>query len=144
MPRTRLIRATPALSAGCTSSPICPPLRLGVFGWLLCVWPSFGGRLRPRHIFSFINFFDEFDGQNDDMAPPHMLHPGRVSSSTFPLPLTLTIGWLLCPPKRWRPSKPKSLSLSLFFIFCSLNSTPQRIKNIPPLGYSPAGHPPTS
>ena len=63
------------------------------------VWPLFGGRLRPRCVFSFINHVNEFDGHNDDTVPPCEFHSSRQPRLLFddpPPPLMLTIGWLLC------------------------------------------------
>ena len=69
----------PALSAGRTSFRVPLPSRPRVFGWLLRVFASFIGRLRPRRIF-FSYFFSI-----NSMAEPTPRHSPARSAQAAPL-----------------------------------------------------------
>ena len=69
----------PALSAGRTSFRVPLPSRPRVFGWLLRVFASFIGRLRPQRIF-FSYFFSI-----NSMAEPTPRHSPARSAQAAPL-----------------------------------------------------------
>jgi hypothetical protein len=100
-----------------------------------------GGHLRPRCIFFSCRSICRTE-QRDNT--PHTFRSSHVSSPISLRPLTTTIGWLMCPPIWWWPSKPNTPSLSLFSFFWSLNSTPQTMGKRPtPLLWPSAPlHPP--
>jgi hypothetical protein len=89
-------------------------------------------------------FHGSIFARNEETTTPHMLCPGRVSSLICLRPLTPTIGWLLCHPIRWRPSKPNAPQLSLFLFFGRSIRPPKGWENIPPFVIAQCTIAPTS
>jgi hypothetical protein len=134
MPPKRWHCASPAPRA-CRTSPSYPPLSWKpVFGWLLHNKSSIGGHQMPRCILILI-FRRSIRRPKQWDNVPHTFLPCPVSSLMPPSPLTTTFGWLLCPHIKWRQSKAKSPSISLFFL---INSTPQTMGSRPPHTFRPS------
>jgi hypothetical protein len=71
----------PALSTGCASFHVPPPLRPRVFGWLLSVIASFIGRLRPRRI--FCPYFLSINSTAEPTPRPHPTRSTPVASLLY-------------------------------------------------------------
>jgi len=89
-PPKRWYRISPTRPARRTSPPYSPPSRLSVFGWLLCLFTSFYGHLRPRRIFIFVYFCSSVRRPKRRQHAPHTLPAQRASSPTSLLPRTPT------------------------------------------------------
>ena len=88
-----------------------------------CVFLLICGRIKPRWIFMYLFFCKLFQWpKRCDASSPIVIALRAVSPNYIPS-LRPNLGWLLCPPIHWKPSKCKTPSLSLIF-FSSLYSTP--------------------
>ena len=83
------------------------PLSSPVFGWLLCVSSSIGGRLMPS------NFWCLFQSSPDTMRkhPQYALSLRPFSSTSLPLRPPIH-SWLLLVVAKWQPPKAKAPSIS--------------------------------
>ena len=120
MPPKRSYRASPAPTARHNFPPYSSPSQPPVFGWLLCVLSSIGGRLRSRCIlylfFSIILFAAPNNGTE---PPPHAPSSMHLNSNTPPTAFTnYRVDCCFSSPNdgRLRPE----LSASLYFCVCPI------------------------
>ena len=86
------------------SCPIHPPSLPRVFGWLLCLFIDWGP---PKTTTKFVILFfsPKFDSRNDATASTPIINVLRSLSQGYIPSIVPTLGWLLCPPIHWKPSK---------------------------------------
>ncbi len=94
-------RAPTEPPTNCTSYLVSPSSSLRVFGWLLCFYLSFGGRLRPRGIF-FLHLFLSINltAKWGDIITP-IRSTAVVSHLKYPPPTTDTVFWLVVAFFNW-------------------------------------------
>jgi hypothetical protein len=102
--------------------PSATPPRLSLFStlsspapahfWLVVVWLCLiGGRQKPRCIYYYIFFCHSIRHPKGlDSVPYRAPCPPPASAITYPLPLPLTLGWLLGVLINWQPPKAKAPS----------------------------------
>jgi hypothetical protein len=117
-------------------SPVKPACFWLVVVFLFVVWRP------PRAEVHFCSWFFTLlnlmaHPNNEIMSRPIVIVLRAFSPSYIPL-LRPTLGWLLCPPLQWQPSKPKALSFSLFLFFGRSIQSSKQWDNISPPCYSPA------
>ncbi len=105
--------------------PYFSPLRLPVFGWLLCEPLLIDGSLRPWCIHVYLFFVAQFDAPNDGTVSPRALSRPRASALTSPLLLLPILGWFLYAIIKRRPPKSRAPPISLFF-YASFFGAPNR------------------
>ncbi len=74
---------------------------------------------------------------NDATASTPIINVLRSLSKDYIPSIVPTLGWFLCPPIHWKPSKIKAPSLSLFLFLCCSIRPPQMMGKRPPLHVPP-------
>ena len=136
-PKT-IISRFPRTSCSFPFPPYFPPLRLPVFGWLLCVKWSIGSRLWPRRIFSFIKFRRSIRWPNDGTASTPQVSPrSRFSSSATPT-ANANYDLIVFQPNGDHLMPKPCLSLSIFAL---INLRVKTRQQYPPVHSAPAEAP---
>jgi hypothetical protein len=127
------------------SPPYSPPVRMPVFGWLLCVYSLGGGRLRPWCISCLFIFHCSIRclKQWDD-ALPHAITHTRLLSNIFP---TASANYWLVVVLHWsnggqlRPRPHPSLCFSMGCVLAPQTKEPTtaRAQPMPRVLYGPIG-----
>ena len=109
----------------CASYLYCHLLIPPLFGWLLCVFSSIGGLIKPMCYLFLFNFVIQIVTRIDGTMPPPTLQTSRATSQTSLLPQTPTVGWLLCLHFKFWPLQAKHHFLSIFWcvLFCGLQTS---------------------